>query len=57
MVAVVAVLRVAKHGAQARPAIDPFTVGEPWRQLVGGALKSQARYRELVAGSPPGAVA
>jgi conjugal transfer/entry exclusion protein len=56
VVAVVAVLRVAKHGAQARPAIDPFTVGEPWRQLVAGALKSQARYRELVAGSPPGAV-
>ena len=38
------------------PAIDPFTLGEPWRQLVSGALKSQTRYRELVAGAPEGAV-
>ncbi len=56
VVAMVLVLRAAKQDAKGRPAIDPFTVGEPWRQLVASALRSQARYRSLVAGSPPGAV-
>ena len=46
----------AKRGGHARSPIDPFTVGEPWRQLVAGALKSQTRYRELVASAPQGAV-
>jgi hypothetical protein len=36
------------------PSIDPFTVGEPWRRLVQRAVRSQARYGELVAGTPPG---
>ena len=31
------------------PSIDPFTVGEPWRRLVQRAVRSQARYGELVA--------
>jgi len=36
------------------PSIDPFTVGEPWRRLVQSAVRSQARYRELVAETAPG---
>jgi hypothetical protein len=54
--ALVLLLRTARRSAQARPPIDPFTVGEPWRQLVTGALRSQGRYRELVAAAPEGAV-
>jgi len=56
VVALLAVLRAAKRGGHARTTIDPFTLGEPWRQLVAGALKSQTRYRELVATAPQGAV-
>jgi hypothetical protein len=36
------------------PAIDPFTVGEPWRRLVQNALRSQSRYRESLALMRPG---
>ena len=38
-----------------RPArIDPFTVGEPWRQLVQGGQRSRRRLAEIVAGTPAG---
>jgi hypothetical protein len=30
------------------PSIDPFRVGEPWRQLVQGAVRAQGRYRQTV---------
>jgi hypothetical protein len=56
VVALVVVVRAARGSGPNRSAIDPFTVGEPWRQLVRGALRSQARYRELVATAPEGAV-
>lgn len=56
VLALVVVVRGARQVGSARSAIDPFTVGEPWRQLVSGALRSQARYRELVASAPEGAV-
>lgn len=36
------------------PRIDPFGVGEPWRQLVQGALQARARYQRAVSGVPPG---
>jgi hypothetical protein len=36
------------------PTIDPFGVGEPWRRLVQSALRSQSRYRELLATTPAG---
>ena len=31
-----------------RPAIDPFTVGEPWRQLVQRAMAADRKLRETV---------
>ncbi len=38
-----------------RPAaIDPFTLGEPWRRHVAQAQTVQRGYRELVAGTPDG---
>ena len=54
--ALVVVIRSAHGSGANRSAIDPFTVGEPWRQLVSGAVRSQARYRELVATAPEGAI-
>jgi hypothetical protein len=33
---------------QARPKIDPFTVGEPWRQFVQGAQRSAARLHDTI---------
>jgi hypothetical protein len=35
-------------------AIDPFRVGEPWRQLVQGAVRAESRYRQTLASTPPG---
>lgn len=32
----------------ARPAIDPFTLGEPWRQLVQGAQSAHRKLRSTV---------
>ena len=59
--ALVAVLAVAvrnqRIGVTRRthdPSIDPFAVGEPWRHLVQSAVRSQSRYRELLAGTPAG---
>ena len=59
--ALVAVLAVAVRNQRAGvtrrthdPAIDPFAIGEPWRRLVQTAVRSQSRYRELVAGTPAG---
>jgi hypothetical protein len=54
--ALVLVVRSARGAGSNRTSIDPFTVGEPWRQLVSGALRSQSRYRELMAAAPDGAI-
>ncbi len=32
-----------------RPRIDPFAVGEPWRQYVKGAQRAAAKMRDIVA--------
>lgn len=37
-----------------RPAIDPFTLGEPWRQLVQRAQEAERRLRDTVGGVPDG---
>lgn len=34
--------------------IDPFTVGEPWRGPVKGAMQAAARYRHVLGSMPPG---
>ena len=36
------------------PAVDPFTVSEPWRQMVQAAQRSRRRFLETVAATPPG---
>jgi len=36
------------------PVVDPFTVGEPWRQMVQAAQRSRRRFLETVASTPPG---
>jgi hypothetical protein len=58
VVAAVVVYAVAVHRAmprQARPArIDPFTLGEPWRQLVQGAQRAATRLHATVSAAPEG---
>lgn len=50
--AAVAVALGGPRSAGAR--IDPFTLGEPWRQFVRAALQVQARYDARVVRTPPG---
>lgn len=38
----------------ARPTIDPFTLSEPWRQLIQQAQGSGRRMRQTIAGVAPG---
>ncbi len=45
---------VAMPRAASRPKIDPFVVGEPWRQIVQSAQSSGRKLRETVAGTPDG---
>ena len=40
--------------ATKRPRIDPFAVGEPWRQYVQGAQRAAARLHETVRRTPDG---
>jgi len=58
LVAVIAVaVRNQRAGVTRRthdPSIDPFAIGEPWRRLVQGAVRSQSRYRELLRATPAG---
>jgi hypothetical protein len=37
-----------------RERIDPFTLGEPWRHFVRGALQAKARYDKTLAETRPG---
>ncbi|MCU0261311.1 MAG: hypothetical protein MUE78_09850 [Ilumatobacteraceae bacterium] len=48
------VMRRRRPNRPTRPARDPFTLSEPWRQLVQGALRAERRVRDTVAGAPPG---
>jgi len=49
----VSVLLAMPHGAKA-PAIDAFTLSEPWRQLMQSAQGSQRKLRETIAAVPGG---
>lgn len=40
--------------AAKRPEVDPFTVGEPWRQMVQAAQRSRRRFLDTVAAIPQG---
>lgn len=40
--------------APATPAVDPFTVGEPWRQMVQAGQRARRRFLDTVAATPPG---
>jgi hypothetical protein len=51
--AATALLRRGGAGRR-RERIDPFTVGEPWRQRVQAALSAQQRYEQVVRGTQPG---
>ncbi len=44
----VAVFVSRRRGPRRRRPLDPFTVGEPWRQLVKGAQRSADRLHETV---------
>jgi hypothetical protein len=37
-----------------QPQIDPFTLSEPWRQMVQGAQRAGRRLHETVSGAPAG---
>jgi hypothetical protein len=41
-------------GGRARAAIDPFTIGEPWRHLITAALRSRQQAARAVAAAPAG---
>lgn len=36
------------------PAVDPFTVGEPWRQFVQAGQRSRRAFDDTVRATPPG---
>lgn len=49
-----ALVGAAMPKAPARPAIDPFVLSEPWRQLVQGSQAASRRLRETVGGVADG---
>ena len=48
-----AVVRAMPKGPE-RPAIDPFVLSEPWRQLMQGAQSAQRKLRQTVSGTDDG---
>jgi hypothetical protein len=48
------VARRAGRAAGRPPRVDPFTVGEPWRNHVTAALAAQRRFDRIVAAAPAG---
>lgn len=56
VVAAVAAWFVAKRRTRTPrlPAIDPFTLSEPWRRHVAAAQSSQRRYTEIARATAPG---
>lgn len=55
MAAAAVAWRRRERRARARPVeLDPWSVPEPWRQLLQQVLAAQKRFDQTVAGSPPG---
>ncbi|HLM28882.1 MAG TPA: hypothetical protein VK360_03080 [Acidimicrobiales bacterium] len=54
LVVYAASVAAAMPKAPKRPVIDPFTVGEPWRQFVQTAQRSRRQLRDTLAGAPEG---
>ncbi len=55
MVVALIMLRRRERAARPHPAeLDPWSVPEPWRQLLQQALAAQTRFDQAVAGWPPG---
>ena len=52
--AVVALLRRAPSAGRSTRRIDPFTLGEPWRQRVREAQRARSRYQKAVEGAGEG---
>ena len=53
--AAAAMLRARRHRSSPRaPAIDPFTLSEPWRRHVAAVQTAQRRYKEIARGTPDG---
>jgi hypothetical protein len=52
--AYVALVGLAVPRSPAPAVIDPFTLSEPWRQLVQGAQGSERRFRDTTAAMPAG---
>lgn len=50
----VALVAGAMPGSPEPPRLDPFTVGEPWRQFVQGAQRAAIRVHDTVDATPPG---
>ena len=49
-----AVIAQRRRGPGRAPAIDPFTLSEPWRRHVAAAQSSQRRYIETARSTPEG---
>ena len=47
-------VRGRRRGLSSKAAIDPFTLGEPWRRHVAAAQATQRRYREIARSTPDG---
>jgi hypothetical protein len=45
---------IAMPRGESLPRIDPFTLSEPWRQMVQGAQRAGRRLHETVSGTPTG---
>jgi len=45
---------IAMPRGETLPRIDPFTLSEPWRQMVQGAQRAGRRLHETVKGTPTG---
>jgi hypothetical protein len=46
--------RLTKRGSVKGAALDPFSVGEPWRQFVHGAQRSASKLHDTVAAASDG---
>ncbi len=56
LVVYVGLVAAAMPSGRARPRIDPFGIGEPWRQYVHGAQRAVRQLHQTVDGTPNGSV-